>query len=252
MMRRNLVVLMTLLSFFVSPRSFATVSENHGDGIPKFLKAGEALEQQNFEAAITQYQELIDEGFESAQVHYNLGIAFFRSGKVGQAIFHFRVAKTLDPNDADIRFNLEYARKKTKDKLVYEPTVIESLLENHPLNEKQSLYTLAVFVVLLTFLSVVQLFSPIVMILWARRFVFGACLFFCAAYGLSLTNRQNFGVVSVEKAQVLSGKSVNHVHLFSLHEGTEFVIESGDESWVKILLKDGKKGWISRSSVTID
>src|SRR5262249_10751676 len=58
-----------------------------------------------------------------------------------------------------------------------------------------------------------------------------------------------FGVVTAA-AKAYSGPAISNVLLFELHEGTEFHVDSRDESgWIRIELADGKKGWVEQKSV---
>lgn len=76
-----------------------------------FAQASSAIDAGNFEEAIARLGELIDSGEASASTYYNLGVAQHRAGLLGQAILNYERAAALDPNAADIRANLERARK---------------------------------------------------------------------------------------------------------------------------------------------
>ncbi|HNQ90334.1 MAG TPA: tetratricopeptide repeat protein [Verrucomicrobiota bacterium] len=75
-----------------------------------FDQANQAYERGQFTNAIAGYQELLDAGRQSAAVHYNLGNAYFRAGKTGRAICHYRLAERLAPRDPDVQANLRFAR----------------------------------------------------------------------------------------------------------------------------------------------
>ena len=71
----------------------------------------------NYQQAINDYKELLKQGA-SADIFYNLGNAYFRSGNLTQAILNYERASLLSPGNEDINFNLEFARSKTVDKIV--------------------------------------------------------------------------------------------------------------------------------------
>jgi len=50
-----------------------------------------------------------------ASAFYNLGNAFFKTEKYGDAIAAYRRSLALDPNDIKAKWNLELAQKKKKD-----------------------------------------------------------------------------------------------------------------------------------------
>ncbi|MCX5902583.1 MAG: SH3 domain-containing protein [Proteobacteria bacterium] len=47
----------------------------------------------------------------------------------------------------------------------------------------------------------------------------------------------------------MSRRSRNHTALFQLHEGAEFDWLEESSGWVKIKLRDGKKGWVQKDTV---
>ena len=71
----------------------------------------------NYQQAINDYKELLKQGA-SADIFYNLGNAYYRSGNLTQAILNYERASLLSPGNEDINFNLEFARSKTVDKIV--------------------------------------------------------------------------------------------------------------------------------------
>ena len=76
-----------------------------------FAQASSEISAGNFDEAIGRLSELIETGEPSAGTYYNLGVAQHRAGLPGQAILNYERAAALDPNAADIRANLERARK---------------------------------------------------------------------------------------------------------------------------------------------
>ena len=81
--------------------------------------ADEAYRKGNFQQAIDDYRELLHRGV-SAELYYNLGNAYYRSDNLTQAILAYERASLLSPGDDDIRFNLQFARSKTIDKITPE------------------------------------------------------------------------------------------------------------------------------------
>lgn len=76
----------------------------------QFDNANKLFEQGQYEQSIEQYQALLNAGTQTAAVHFNLGNAWFRQGNIGQAVYHYLMAQSLDPLDPDISANLRFAR----------------------------------------------------------------------------------------------------------------------------------------------
>ena len=71
----------------------------------------------NYADAISVYEHLLKNAGESAELHYNLGNAYYKAGNVPKAILAYERASLLNPGDEDIVFNLQLARSKTVDKV---------------------------------------------------------------------------------------------------------------------------------------
>lgn len=81
----------------------------------QFFEANRAYKDDRYSAAVEGYRKLVDDGYVSGHIYYNLGNAFFRLGEVGQAILFYERARLLIPRDDDLLFNLAHARSQTVD-----------------------------------------------------------------------------------------------------------------------------------------
>ena len=75
-----------------------------------FFRANNAYREENYDAAIQDYEELINAGIRGANIYYNLGNAYLRTDNKGKAILYYERAFRMRPRDADIRANLKFAR----------------------------------------------------------------------------------------------------------------------------------------------
>jgi tetratricopeptide (TPR) repeat protein len=78
-----------------------------------FLEASHAYDANRPAEAAAIYGKLVDQGYESKELFFNLGNAYFKSGKIGQAVLHYRRAWYLAPRDPDIQANLRFALQST-------------------------------------------------------------------------------------------------------------------------------------------
>ena len=53
--------------------------------------------------------KVIGRGYESWELYYNLGNAFYKNRQIGPAILNYEKARKLAPNNEDVLFNLELA-----------------------------------------------------------------------------------------------------------------------------------------------
>lgn len=83
-----------------------------------FIQQGNRYYQkQDYNQAVQSYLKVLNEGYESAELYYNLGDAYYREGKLGYAILNYERALKLSPGDDDIRHNLALANSRTIDRL---------------------------------------------------------------------------------------------------------------------------------------
>ncbi len=89
-----------------------------------------------------------------------------------------------------------------------------------------------------------------------RLGVFSGILFLII--GLSLISRLHEeaktieGIILMDKVDVMSAPSGDGgVEVFSLHEGTKVRIDQTSGEWLKIVLADGKIGWVKRNALEI-
>lgn len=103
-------ILVTLLTMFLA------LSVVRGAEIPVITQADSAYSAENYPLAEKLYREAIKQHGTSASLFYNLGNAYYRQNRFGQAILNYERALKLDPSYGDARFNLSLANKKITDR----------------------------------------------------------------------------------------------------------------------------------------
>jgi tetratricopeptide (TPR) repeat protein len=75
----------------------------------RFLGGNQAYNAGNLDEAIHAYRALLKQGYSAPELHFNLANAYFRAGRTGNAVVHYRLAWYNQPRDPDIRANLQFA-----------------------------------------------------------------------------------------------------------------------------------------------
>jgi tetratricopeptide (TPR) repeat protein len=70
-----------------------------------------------YELAVRTYQSIVDSGYASAELYYNLGNACYKSHDITMALVNYERAHILKPKDKDIQHNLEVAREFVTDRI---------------------------------------------------------------------------------------------------------------------------------------
>ena len=218
-----------------------------------FFKANAAYANQYYEDAITYYHKVLDAGYESADLYYNLGNAYFKNQAIPSAILYYEKALKLKPNDEDIRYNLEVANTKIVDKIEPVPELFfktwwRSFYNMFNANTwaRISVGGFIFFIVLLSF----YLLSRYIRL---RKLAFfsGLVVLFITAFTFIIASRkyhnlQNQGeaIVFTPTITVKSSPNANSVDLFVIHEGSKLQLKDKVGDWYEIKIANGSVGWL--------
>ena len=88
-----------------------------------FEKGNQYYAKENYQAAISSFESVVNSGKQSAELFFNLGNCYYKLHKVAPAIYNYEKALLLSPNDIEIKTNLEFARKMAIDDIKVIPKV---------------------------------------------------------------------------------------------------------------------------------
>jgi tetratricopeptide (TPR) repeat protein len=215
-----------------------------------FEEGNRLYEQGDFEAAAAAYDRLLGQAPGSAPLHFNLGNALFKSGKIGMAIWHYRMAQGLNPRDADIGANLQFARNQVG------ATVREGRVRrwvNLLTVDEWSAVSGLLFWFGMGGLVLGQIRPEIRRSLrfWVRFLVL-AWVLSALALGIALN-----GKLGSQTAIVVTEGSIRYSPFeqsqpnFAVRDGAELAVLDSREGWVQVQDPDRGSGWIKRSLVVI-
>lgn len=210
-----------------------------------------------FPEAIETYEKILAVHYESSALYFNLGNAYFKEGNIPSAVLYYEKALKLEPNDPDIRYNLELANSRVIDKIEPLPEFFLKTWWHNAMNMFSSDRWARIGLVSL-FLMLTSVFVFIV-----SRSVLLRKISFWAGVALAVMmimafvfstgtyrhyQRQDSGIIFTPTVTVKSSPNENSVDLFVIHEGTKVFILDHVEGWSEIRLANGNVGWL-RSSV---
>lgn len=224
----------------------------------EFTQGNEFYEEKDYESAVRMYRAVLDQGVESAEVHFNLGNAYFKSGDLGRAVASYLRAQRLDPADDDIKANLEFARQFSSVQMEgvrLNPidAFMESLVGPFRLSFMAWVST-ALFVIFLIAVALRWGFS--VSTTWIRSLLVVSLVLLVLAAGLTTYKyRHDYvtrrAVVVAEDSPVYTGPSENSD--LELQGAPGLIVEILDESgdYYEVLFENRRRGWIAKDLLAI-
>ena len=251
-MKRFIILLAAALSFPVGAAHAAA------DIDALWESANTAYSNADYTTAIRDYGVILDEGYTSHKLYYNLGNAYFKDKQMGKAILFYNRALLLKPSDRDTKYNLEIANGYTRDRI--EP-VPEFFLTRWVRSLRSVMgsngWAAASLILLAVMLGAALLYLlPGKTGLRKTGFYTAICSFalFVTALGFSIVERHEIlhspeAIVMSSAVSVKSSPDKASTDLFILHEGTKVRIVSSLGEWREVEVANGNKGWIADASI---
>lgn len=225
-----------------------------------FEEANEAYNQGNYAEAISYYEQILENGYVSAGLYYNLANAHYRENNVAPSIYYYEKALQLDPNDEDIRNNLAFAREMLIDDIEERQesgfsalyTEFTSYLDYNSWAwlAVTSSVLFAIFF-LIYYFSGGSLLKRIFFTFAMVAVIFAVGSFVFAYQQKQYVDESQFGIVFAEEADVRDEPNLRSEEVFELHEGTKIQVLETYQNWIKFELANGIQGWIDKSDVRL-
>lgn len=255
-LRFILTVFCNGLLFCLAPVAFGNANQGHYEEL--FTKGNEAYTKNNFDSAIIYYEGIVNAGFESGILYYNLGNSYYKKRNIPAAILYFEKAKKLVPDDSDVLFNLQLANQQITDMI--EP------LPDFFLNQWWKTIISSASVDAWGRWSIVFAFYSVIMLMFfifSESAGFRKLFFWSGLTGLIFTVFTLYFAFEQEKNLVENNEAIvfsstvttksspgdNSTNLFVIHQGTKVKILERVNGWIKIAIPDGNIGWIISEEV---
>ncbi len=270
--RSFLVVLAFLALFEVSPlmaqplpehpaaTENATEAAPHESGVNGneeriFLQGIDAFYAGHFDQAVQAFATLTRQGIHNGHLFYNLGNAYLKDGHIGPAIYWYERAVPFLPTEADLAFNLDYARSLCVDNQPDTDAGLHRIFFfwEHLLPTRTIQYLCLIFnaIVWLGLGTLLVRSSPVI-----KLVTLGSVLVLLTLAPSAL--KQNLGprlnpqaIVLSPTAIVRSGKSQTTTPLFKLHAGTRVQVDKQTREHVKIHCNATMFGWMDNNDLGI-
>lgn len=223
-----------------------------------FREAEKLYQEDRFTEAVEIYESIRRAGVEDGVLYYNLGNAYFKSGRLGLAIVSYERARKLLPGDEDVRANLAFANSLVSGGLAPPPLplAIGWAVEAYRRTGPPAL----AWIVGLSFLAGGIAVSLLLLDRWPglrspTMGVLAAAGLAALVAGASLAAKVQAersrveGIIVTENAYVRSGPLETSPRLAEVHEGLKVRIVSEREGFLQVTLANGLTGWLPREQV---
>ncbi|MBN1252797.1 MAG: tetratricopeptide repeat protein [Bacteroidales bacterium] len=251
------IKIITLSILFISLNASFTFSQ--ADSLYKVIKlANDAYNKSEFEKALDYYKIVINQGFTSSELYYNIGNSYYRLKDYKNAILFYEKAKLLEPDNEDITTNLEHSYRFIQDKIDDIPEIFFlRWIDGFASMFSTKIWSWISIVSFILFLlsGLIFLFSPkVVFRKLSFYFLFilisiSILSYFNAYHQNNKYNKHKTAIVFSSSVSVKSSPNINGTDLFIIHEGLKVTIIDILDNWCEIKLSDGRVGWLHKDTI---
>ncbi len=227
-------------------------------GVDHYFEQGnKAYRESDYRTSLQWYQKIEATGFTSSEVYYNMANCYFKLNRIGPSILFYEKALKLNPDDEEAQFNLELANLRVVDRIEPFPQLFlfQWWEDLHGLfSQGQLTVIVAVLYILSIMLAIALLYNRN----GKRRLLYSllsaaAVLTLFATYllvsNINSAEQNAPAIIMAPSVNILSAPDANSSDVFVLHEGTKVKLTDQRGEWVKILLSDGKSGWMTEDKL---
>jgi len=232
------IFLATTLVVFRSASMFA-------QGDAEFSKANQEYVQGHFKEAISGYETLVRDGQWSANVFYDMGNAYFRTGDFGRAILNYERALALERHHPEATANLQIARDEAH-ALELHPSWPERYLQFASVNQYSVAAAVAFWIaafVLATLIFMSRRSGAIKSLFVVLVLIFAGSMF--AIWQLESGSKGDaLAIVTGKNVQARLATADTANSVLALPAGSEIKIVSTRGDWIYAALPNNLRGWI--------
>jgi len=220
--------------------------------------ADSAYNAKQFTEAAGLYEKILSDGYESAELYYNLGNTYFNLNNLPSAILNYERAKVLAPRDSDINFNLNIANSMITDKIEVVPEIFyvrwwKSWRNSFNLHT-WTIASISVFLFLVISIGIFVLSGSVTVRkigFWTGlvSVLLGIASFTMTYSKYDIESKHLEAIVFDPTITIKSSPNKLGKDLFVIHEGTKVIILEEMNDWANIKIANGSTGWMPMESI---
>lgn len=220
--------------------------------------ADQAYINKQFTEAIQAYEQILAQEYVSAELHYNLGNAYYKMGNLSASILNYERALKLAPNDEDIQFNLRLANLSVKDNVEEIPQLFfvrwwNQVVKTFSTDGWAWSAVISIILGLLGFLLFrfsndegmrrLTFYTGLIVMIWGGFSMYAAQ----KSYNHAINDER--AVIFAPTINAKSAPDKKGKDLFVIHEGLVVTVQDELNGWSRIRLTNGNVGWIPSESL---
>ena len=222
--------------------------------------ANDLYAQGDYTTALDSYKAIEQSGMVSADLYYNIGNCYYKLKDISHSVLYYERALKLNPRHSDARNNLEIAQASVQDRIDSVPRfVLAEWFDNFKYSMSSNGWawlTLALFALTILLLTGFRLLGTVS----ARKtsFVLACVVFIVTLFTFTISLSQRADALSAGGAVVMSPVSsvksspgTSGTPLFIIHEGTVLEVKDEVGEWYRVMIADGREGWLPASDIEI-
>lgn len=241
------IVFHIILAVACSSAAFAQTAPDEFERGNAFYRDGK------YDQAAVSYESILHQGLASSSLYFNIGNCYYRMGKIAPSILAYERALRLQPNDADVKHNLKLVNLRTLDRIEPLPELffiewLRSFSAVVPLHMTTQLFA-ACWLLLFGGLSLLYLLANPAVLRYLRGLVIASAIALIPLAIVLVTqivdsrNRTD-AIITTSVVTAKTSPDPQSVDAFVAHEGLKVKLSDAVGEWMKIVLPDGKVGWI--------
>lgn len=223
-----------------------------------FDEATNYYAEENYEAAIENYLQILNQGKTSPELYFNLANSYAKLDEIGWSIFYYHKALQLAPHDKDIQNNLSYVDAKKIDSIEERPKTglanfFDNLISTFDYNSWAVIAIVcSVFILIFGLLYYFTKKTGFKRLFFTLGVLSGVLMLLSVYFGfwqMEVQQSKKYAIIFAKEIAVHNEPNHNSEELFKLHEGTKIKILDVFNNYAQFELANGSRGWITTEAI---
>jgi hypothetical protein len=226
----------------------------HPQLIDQYENGIEAYNNGNYQLAIQEFEDILKHDWESPELYYNLGNAYYRQKLVSGSIWAYEKCLALFPSHKDALYNLSLANLNVIDKIDLPELPIylkwyETIRNYFSLQDWIKLFVMSLFLFMLLITIRKIFFQNWLKSIENILIIELILITLLSGHTFIELNSNSEGIIYSHTVIAYSEPNEYSSKIVEVHEGLKVNILDLNDDWVNLELIDGTIGWILKSQI---